>query len=68
MCANPNKPAPTNETIAAPSVQYNANLFGCFVSPFHYIFTANNAIAKNAKGSKADEIPPTINQILFTPM
>jgi phosphoribosylformylglycinamidine cyclo-ligase len=32
------------------------------------LFTANNAMAKNAKGSNAEKIPPTINQILFTPI
>ena len=54
--------------MAEPIVQYNAILLGCFFSPFLYIFTANNAIAKNANGSRAENIPPTINQILFTPI
>ena len=68
VCANPNNPAPMKDTIEAPIVQNNAILFGCDFSPFRYIYTANNAIAKNASGSNAEKIPPTINQILLTPM
>ena len=61
MC-NPKSPAPTKETIAVPSVQNKAILFGCFFS-FSVHFTANNAIAKKANGSSAEKIPPTTNQI-----
>ena len=68
VCASPSSPAPTKETIAVPSVQLSAILLGCFFSPLRYMDTANNAIAKNASGSNAEKIPPTISHTFPTPM